>query len=364
MTILQLSSEKYFRGGERQIALLIDELNKLGVHNIVAARRGSEFSKYCAKNNIECFELGFRNAFDLVTASSIKKICSTRKVDIVHIHSAKSHGIAVIAASLGNKTPLILSRRVAFIPKNSFLTKWKYNHPAIRKIVCVSNRIKEIMQAYAQRPERCVTVYSGIDLKKFDGIVNDGRLRKEYNISDSTTLIGNTAALEKEKDLFTFIKTISILIKDDMDVKGVVIGDGSLQQELTEFSRSLNVESSIIFTGYRNDVRECLAGLNIFMITSEEEGLGTSVLDAFAAGVPVVATNAGGIPEMVIHERTGLLADIKNAQHLAENVKRLMTNDALKKSLTINAKENLLEFSKEEMARKTLDVYKLVASAD
>jgi glycosyltransferase involved in cell wall biosynthesis len=218
------------------------------------------------------------------------------------------------------------------------------------------------MQAYVQRPERCVTVYSGIDLKKFEGIVNDHRLRKEYNTSDSTILIGNTAALEKEKDLFTFIKTISLLIKEKINVHGVLIGEGSLRQELTEFAKTLNIASDIVFTGYRNDVRECLAGLNVFMITSEEEGLGTSVLDAFAAGIPVVATNAGGIPEMVIHEQTGLLANVKSDQQLAENIKRLITNSALQKSLTAAAAQKLHEFSKEEMAKKTFEVYKLVVS--
>jgi L-malate glycosyltransferase len=360
--VLQLSSEKYFRGGERQIAYLISELQKLGVTNIVAGRRHSEFTKYCRKYRIKLYELPFRNSFDIGSAVAIKKICRQEKIDLIHAHSAKSHAIAVTSALIGNTTPLILSRRVAFLPKNNWLTRFKYNHSAVKRIICVSHKINEIMRSYVSSPDKCVTVHSGVDLEKFKDSGDRIDLRHEFNIAASTLLIGNTAALEKEKDYFTFIRTIKELISTGTEVTGLIIGAGSMRKELKEFVYSLNIDPYIVFTGFRSDVQQILSSLDVFLFTSEDEGLGTSVLDAFAAEVPVVSTDAGGLPEMVMHMKSGLLAPVKNYKALAKNIQLLQLDNNLRATLIKGALEHLKEFTKEKTAIRTLAVYEEVLS--
>ena len=100
----------------------------------------------------------------------------------------------------------------------------------------------------------------------------------------------------------------------------------------------------------------------MFLMTSETEGLGTSILDAFAAKVPVVATAAGGIPEMIIHKKTGMLAPIKDAENLARNVNELLANANLRAELIAGAYQHLQSFSKEQTALKTLEIYKEILS--
>lgn len=360
LTILHLSSEKVWRGGEQQIAYLIDELSKRGIRSIVAARRGSAFEQYCVKQNIVCYPLAFSNAIDLKTAWQIRDICKNENVDIVHMHSSKSHSVAIWSTLFGNKTPLILSRRVNFKVSQSPLTKWKYNHPSIRKVICVSNIINRSMKEFLSTPEKVVTIHSGIDINKFNLAPSENILRKEFKLNSASPIIGSVAALDSSKDHFTFIDAVQLTKSRFPNIVGVIVGDGPLRHELTQYVAIKGLQENVILTGYRTDVVNLIPAFDIFMMTSREEGLGTSVLDAFAAGVPVVATRAGGIPEMVISGETGFLSGIGDAVDISCHLINLLTQPELKRKIIANATIKLNEFSKEKMASETLSVYRQV----
>ena len=118
------------------------------------------------------------------------------------------------------------------------------------------------------------------------------------------------------------------------------------------------LQDYITMTGYINNIYRYLSGIDVFLISSETEGLGTSILDAFAAGIPVVATNAGGIPEIVKHRGTGLIADVKDYETLSSNLNEIINNDNLREALIMNALEFVKSFDKKFTAKKTLNIYK------
>ena len=140
MNVLHLSSEKTWRGGEQQIAYLIEELDKQGVENFVACRKKSAFEEHCIKNNINHISLPFANNFDASTAWQIRNFCNYANIDLMHMHSSRSHTMAVLATVFGSAANMILSRRVDFPSAGNWLSKYKYNHPKIKKILCVSER--------------------------------------------------------------------------------------------------------------------------------------------------------------------------------------------------------------------------------
>ena len=117
------------------------------------------------------------------------------------------------------------------------------------------------------------------------------------------------------------------------------------------------LSEKIILAGFRPDVPEILPEIDLLLFTSKTEGLGTSLLDAMACGVPVVATHAGGIPEIVEDEVSGLLAPVSDAESLARQVRRLLEEPGLKQRLTQAAHRNVQAFSKEKMAAAILDLY-------
>jgi len=361
MKVLHLSSEKSWRGGEQQMAYLIEELQKLGVQSYVASRTDSEFSQWCKKNGIPFIELNFKNDFDFISAIALKKYCREEKFDLIHLHSSRGHGIAFLSALLGNSIPMALSRRVDFPLKTDFLSKSKYNHLAIKKIICVSVKIKQIVSGSINHPERCLVVYDGIDLTRFKGKGTSGIMRKELGIGDGELVIGNIAALAPHKDYFTFLETAKILAENN-SLKFIIVGEGELRNEIEKKIKELNLNDKVFLLGFRNNLENVYADLDILLYTSKEEGLGSSLLDAMAYGVPIVATEAGGIPEIVINEQTGLTTPVQDAKLLSEQVMRLENDMELRQKLVANAETFVKNFSKEKMAMKTLEVYKQIAN--
>jgi glycosyltransferase involved in cell wall biosynthesis len=360
MKILHLSSEKTWRGGEQQIAYLIGELMAVGIENYVAVRDNSSFEEHCKRENIPFVTLPFRNTIDFQTALSIKTFCKHTGIDLVHVHSAKSHGIAVLAAAMGNRVPVILSRRVDFMPKNNLMTRWRYNHSSIRAILGVSDKITSIMKAFVRRREICTTVHSGVDISRFNTRPQKNVLRTEFGISADYQLIGNTSALVDHKDYETFLRTIAELHGRQIKIKAFIIGKGELEEELKMKSKGLGLDDTVFFTGFRTDLSDVLHSLDVFLMTSKTEGLGTSVLDAFACSIPVVATQAGGIPEMVHHGQSGLLAPVGDSGKLASHVASILTDNNLRERLVTGASRVLEGFSKHATAEKTLAIYRRV----
>lgn len=230
----------------------------------------------------------------------------------------------------------------------------------IKKILCVSDRINTRVKDYILEPGKSITIHDGIDLDRFSTKSPQNSLRNEFNIHGDTFIIGNTSALTVEKDHITFIHTIKILLQRNFPVVAFIIGGGPLETELKECVAHLNLTDKVIFTGFRKDIASFLPSLDLFLMTSNQEGLGTSVLDAFAARVPVVATAAGGVPELVEHQKTGLLAPIGDAEMLASHIEQILGNHHLRRQLTENAAVKVRQFSKEETALKTLRVYEEV----
>ncbi len=357
MRLIHLSAEKTWRGGEQQIAYLIEELNQLNVEQLVVCRKGSAFEKYCIDKNLPHKSLALKNQFDLSSSIQFKKICYEFQADIVHIHSSHAHAIAVWSYFMGNNTDLVLSRKVDFEISKNLLSNIKYNCSGIKKIICVSDAIKNIMQSSIGEPEKCVTVYDGIDLQKFAG--NTNAIRKEFGIDEQKKIIVSTAALADHKDYPTFINAIEQLV-GKFPFQAVVFGDGPMAEEIKQLVKDKNLTEYIFFAGFRSDISALLASADAFVLSSKTEGLGSSILDAYACKVPVVATKAGGIPEIAHHQENALLANVGDAKTLAQHIEQVCTQTSVAEQLSKNAFAFVQKFDKKIMAAKTLEVYKEV----
>jgi L-malate glycosyltransferase len=356
--ILHLSSEMTWRGGEQQMAYLIEELEKQRkIQQFVFVKKNSAFAKYCKTQGLSFVSVGLRGEWDIAAALEIKRFCRSQNIAVVHAHSSHAHGLAVLSAQLGNACPIIVSRRVDFSVSKNFLSGIKYNTPAIKKFICVSQLAYDILVSSLRSADKCIVIHDGIDLNRFSKKNSANVLREEFNIRDEIKIIGNIAALEIQKDYFTFVETVKILKEKKMPFKFFIVGAGSQQKAIEEKIQAYDLGDSVILTGFRSDIENILSSLDILLFTSEMEGLGSTVLDAMAAKIPVVATRAGGIPEIIRNGENGLLSDVKDASSLAENVQLLLQNESLKNKIIQQAYEDVQHFSKEKMASETLRVY-------
>ncbi len=358
MKILHISSPKSWRGGEQQLAYLIEELRQQEAEQLIMCPVGSEMEMYCKKQGYPYITYHKRFSVNPLVAIKIKRICRQHSIDLIHTHDSHSHTFACLAALLGNKPPIIVSRRVDFPIKNTRLSHWKYNHPNVARILCVSKFIKALITPAINAPEKIEVVYSGVNLSRFPYQAS-GLLRKAYNIPSDQLIIANVAAIAPHKDYFTFVDTVAVLVKANIPAQFLIIGgDGGEEVAIRAYIKQKKLTKHITFTGFRNDIPKILPEIDILLFTSKTEGLGTTVLDAFTCNVPVVATQAGGIPEMVIHEKTGLMANVKAPNELAQNVIQLINNSTLRNKLVNSAYEKLNEFKKETTALQTLKIYK------
>jgi len=362
MKVVHVSTATTWRGGEQQIAYLISELEKKNIEQVIVCAEYSAMQQYFLKQNISCKSFSKKGAIDFSFAMNLSKIVKVEKPYIIHLHDAHAHTAAIVAATFfGLKTPLVLHRRVDFEVGKNIFSRFKYHHQQIKKIICVSDAIKNIMEKNVA-PEKLITIHSATDCSRFSNITQN-ILRTEFNIHPETKIIANIAALAPHKDYPTFLKTASLLKQKNIKAKFFIIGEGTERNKIEQLISELNLQDDVILTGFRNDIDKIFPEIDLLLFTSETEGLGTTILDAFCCQVPVVATNAGGIAEMVEHEKTGLLSGVKNYVSLADNVQRIMTDTTLKNNLIKNASIKVQEFSKAAMADKIMKVYEAVLTA-
>ncbi|MBK8489424.1 MAG: glycosyltransferase family 4 protein [Saprospirales bacterium] len=358
LSVLHVSSARTWRGGEQQLAYLLEELRSLGLEQEVLCIKGSPMAAFCQENGFRFIPYQKRISSNPLIGWEIKKWCNQRRFDLIHVHDSHAHTFAYLAALFGNKTPVIVSRRVDFPIGKSGLSQQKYHHPSIKKILCVSEEIRKVLLQHYRFPERAVVVYSGIDLEKFH-FTDTGILHREFGLPESQPIIANVAAIAPHKDYFTFVDTAEILISRHVKATFLIIGgDGGEQEQISAYIRSRGLGSHMVLTGYRTDIPKVLPEIDLLLFTSKTEGLGTSLLDAMVVGVPIVATNAGGIPELIEDGKTGLLATVGDAKGLAQKVIQLLDDPLLRNRLVSQAREKALTFSKASTAQHTLAQYR------
>ncbi len=363
-SVLHIATARSWRGGEQQVAYLTSELAKKKITQFVFCTEGSPMEFYCRENNIPFYTSVKRSSVDISYAWKIKQLCKSKNISLIHTHDSHAHTFAIFAAIMGNKCNIVVSRRVDFAVSKGPFSKYKYNHSDVKRIICVSEKIKTLTRPAVDDVEKLVAIHSGIDFSRFKNSVQGKRLHTQYKIPENARLIGNVAALAPHKDYATFINTV-FLIKDKLpDAYFFIIGEGEERTKIESLISEKKLQDRIILTGFRQDIPEILPELDVMLITSETEGLGTAILDAFACNVPVVATAAGGIPEIVIHEKTGLLASVGDTAGLAAQVMRVLSDDLLKENIIKGATNHLAHFTKEVTASRTLAEYLAVTGAE
>lgn len=361
--ILHISSAKSWRGGEQQIAYLFLELQKKNIFQKILCTKGSAMENWCIQQAIPF--IPYKKVFPLnpLVSLKIKNVCRQEAINLIHAHDAHAHTFSVLASVFGNHTPIILSRRVDFPIQTHFFSHWKYNHFSIKKIICVSHFIKKVMEKDVANIDKLEVVHSGIDIEKLS-YENTNILHEEYGIPLDIPIVANIAAIAPHKDYFTFVNAVDKLVKMGAKAKYFIIGaDGGEKTQIEDYIQQKKLEKEIILTGFREDIPKILPEITVILFTSKTEGLGTSLIDACACGVSIVATNAGGIPEIIKHQKTGLLASIGDDETLAKHVKQLLGDERIREKLILNARQKVLAFSKEQMATKTLGIYQQTIDA-
>ena len=364
ISVLHVSTPLSWRGGEQQLYYLLDALKNEAINQVLFCPSDSILAQKTKKQGFKCILYKKRSGFDLRAAFNFAQLFKHNPPALIHAHDAHAHTLCILATWFGLNVPIILHRRVDFPIKKNFFTRYKYNHKNVKRIICVSQAIQHIIQKDIQRPERAITIHSGIDTERFASTDNHPSLRTIIGADKTSKIVGNTSALADHKDYPTFLKTAHLLIKQHPQINWqfVIFGSGALLNELEQLSKDLGITKQVHFLGFREDLPQLLPQLDVFLFTSKTEGLGTTLLDAIACQVPIVATDAGGVAEIIINQKTGLLCGIGQTQQLADDVIQIINNPDLKAKLIDGANVHLAFFSIAAMAKRTYREYQQVLS--
>jgi L-malate glycosyltransferase len=358
MRLIQFTAARGWRGHEQKIIYLYEAFRDFGYaeDQWIICPEGSEVHKVAASKNMQVITFEYKGEYNLKFAKRLKQIVTENRADEIFIHSSQAHTLGVLSALVyGLKAPLVLCRTMIKRVDTNFLRKWKYNYKAIKKIICVSQPVVDVLKFAVKDHSKLCVVGSVTDINKFTHI-NTGILRREFNIPADYKIIGNIAAFTPMKDLHTWVRTVAELHNRRVKAKYILIGDGPQEAEIKALIAELGIADEIYLPGFRKDIPQVLPEFDLFLFTSNNEPTGGVLLESYACHVPIVAANAGGIPEVVQDGITGLMAEVGNPISFADKVVQLLEDTALQQQFTDNGYQFLLEnFTKEVIAKKMFD---------
>ncbi len=317
LKVLHINTEKTWRGGERQLFLQFKYSSK--TVNYLVCRKESAVSSRIGPLAENAFELPMRSGLNIFSSFKLAAICKAEGIDVVHAHSPKALSIAFIA-SLFSKLRIVTTKRTIFPVRSNWLTKRKYQ--ACDLIVCVSKKSREVLLQSLSNARTKVVPSAIESIRNVENL----KIPEGLKIHAGKQKIGYVAALTKEKNIDSFLSVAQKIISKRKDVVFIWIGDGHLKKEVQSSIDAEELSDNIILVGFQRDVHHWMGHLDILFFPSASEGFPTTILDSFQLGVPVVASNVGGIPDIIDHGQNGLLCDPFDVEGFEENILSLLND--------------------------------------
>jgi L-malate glycosyltransferase len=364
---LHIDTARSWRGGQNQVLLTVNGLRAIGNRAALVAHPDGELRKR-AQEGLELIPLAPRSEADLTAGWRLARVIRRLGPDIIHAHDPHGVAMASLALSLGagarghdgRRAPaLVASRRVDFHLKGNSFSRWKYRQ--VDLFVAASEAIRQMLIGDGIDADRVVTVHEGIDVERIDAVA-PVNVHEAYWLPHHAPLVGNVAALVPHKGQRYLIEAAHLVVAQVPDARFVILGEGELHDHLQHLVREHHLEKHVLLPGFRTDVIGCIKGFDLFVMSSVTEGLGTSTLDAMACRKAVVATRAGGIPEVVEDGTTGVLVEPRDAHQLADAIVRLLKDERMRGAMADAGYARVRErFTVERMVADTAAVYARLA---
>jgi glycosyltransferase involved in cell wall biosynthesis len=356
--VLHIDTERTWRGGQQQVAWLLEGLLARRCRTALACPAGSILDERGRARGWPLHTLPMRGELDLAAGRRIARIARAGGFSVLHAHSGHALALGLWARLFARGLRLVASRRVDFPIRGHALSRFKYANSLLDRIVCISSAVREQLVADGVPAGKLVVIPSGVDTRRFAGVRPPPHFRRSLGIPNGHLAIGTVAALADHKDYPNLLRAARLVLDLEPDVTFVAVGDGPLRAELAGLADRLGLGRRFLFEGFREDVGRYLKTFDVFVLASKTEGLGTSVLDAQALGLPVVACRAGGIPEIVTDRDTGLLVPPGDPQALAGALLELIRDPGLRVALGARARKAAAEHDVARTVEAHLALYR------
>lgn len=366
MRVLQLISSGGFYGAESVVVTLAKYLRASGCPNVIAVfhnrhKPNLEIGEHARQLGLAVEMIQCNGRADWGVAGAIRQCIRAHDIDVVHTHGYKANFYGWLAAQpLG--TPLVATchnwtndtaaLRIYCLLDHAILSRF-------HRVVAVSENVEWFLRCFGLPRGKITRIPNGVDVAAFQR--GQPTLRQGVR---GGILVATVGRLAPEKGLQYFLQAAQKVSADFPEATFLLIGEGPLRMELEGLARSFGLHDRVCFLGHQENMPDVYASIDILVQPSLKEAMPMTVLEALAAGKPVIATAVGAIPQLVLNNRTGLLVRPCDVTGLANSMARLLSDTGLRQQVGRDGQAWVSHhFSAEAMARKYLNVYEQIFQA-
>ena len=358
MRIMHVEAGRHLYGGARQVCYLIEGLRAEGFENILVCARGSEIA--AAVRGATVVELPMGGDLDVFWAGPLRKLIKAHAPAIVHVHSRRGADLVAGRSARRAGVPAVLTRRVDN-REPAWWARFKYRPYSV--VAAISSAVEsELVDHVGLGPACVVRVASAVDTGRYrpESAARD-RLAEAFGIPTASIVVGVVAQLIPRKGHVLLLDCLPDVIARHPQIRVLCFGRGPQERALSRQIAERGLGDHLLLTGFRDDLAALMPGLDLLVHPAMQEGLGVAVLEAMSAAVPVVASNGGGIPDIIEHERNGLLFAAGDPRALRDGILRMLGDEDLRRRLALAGRERVeSQFSVRRMSRRYVEVYNRV----
>lgn len=357
MKVVHVENGKNLYGGAMQVAYLLEGLAARGVENILVCPPNSAIGqRFKAGNLVRVVEIA-PSSLDIRFAFALAKLLRAEKPDIAHLHSRRGADVFGAVAAWRTKTPSILSRRIDN-PVRTFWSRQKFRY--YDRIICISQGIKNVLLEAGIEEARLNVVRSTVDAGPWEHPESKSTFAREFGLPSDALYVGVVAQLIERKGHHVLLEALRTMPERDK-LRILIFGKGPQREMLERMVSAMRMQDIVHFTGFRDDLPRWMGALDLLVHPALMEGMGISLLQASAAGVPIVASRVGGIPEAVRDGVSGILVPPNDAVALRTAMSELIADPNLRQQFGAAGRRIVAEeFSIDKMVEGNLSVYNVV----
>jgi glycosyltransferase involved in cell wall biosynthesis len=358
--IVHLEAGANLYGGALQVLLLVEGLVRRGIDSVLVTAQGGEPEAEAQRRGLPVRSLPLSGEADLAFLLRFKRLVHEEGPDLVHLHSRRGADTLGAVAARWAGTRTLLSRRVDN-PEPGWIVGPKYR--LFHGVITISRAIQNVLVTQGVPAQKVRCVHSALDGDPFHNPCKREEVLPGLGVNPTEPVVAMAAQFIPRKGHEVLLAAIPHVLERHPSARFLLFGKGPLQGRIGQEIARLGLADHVLLPGFRGDLPRILPCLDLLVHPALREGLGIILLQASASGLPIVATEVGGIPEAVANGDTGLLVPPGNPRKLAEAVVQLLDDPDLRKSMGSRGKRKVAyEFSVDRMVEGNLAVYREVLS--
>ena len=360
MKILQVCSATEMGGGEVHVADLVRALADRGHAIYMAVRPDSPLREPLAGVIASWHEMALRNSLDVQSARAIAGLIVQHGIDIVHAHVGRDYLVAALACKHEPSARLVLTRHHYFPLKRNALYRWMLG--GVSAVIAVSESVREsVIERLAMPPKLVHTIPNWVDPMRFQRVERDAA-RALFRLRGSLVVacIGQITPAKGQEE---FIRAAGRIVNMRSDTEFLIVGeekdsDGDFTAQLIKLSESLGLGERVRFMGKIRHMPELFAAVDIVVVPSWDEGFSLVTIEAMAARRPVIASNIGGLGQIVSDNSTGLLFPPRDVRALTEKLIWMLSDAPLRERLAVHAQKDVyVRYGREQIIDRIEALY-------